>query len=230
MGTLPTSCISAPTECAPSPRAQRTCRHLLHPGPGDCRGHPPRRDLGSSRLHGRPHPDQRRPRPARPRQPLVRCARRACPAGTGRLTMPELPEIQAHVERIDRDFAGATLERFSPLTFTALKTVEPAPDVAYGHQLVSVRRRGKYLLARLRRRHLRRAPDAGWAAEARRQAVGQASRRPAPAGASTTVGRCCSPKQEPSARPACGSSGAIPRRRSRLPGSGPTPTRWTERP
>jgi formamidopyrimidine-DNA glycosylase len=61
--------------------------------------------------------------------------------------MPELPEIQAHVERLDRDFAGATLERFSPLTFTALKTVEPQPDVAYGHQLASVGRRGKYLLA-----------------------------------------------------------------------------------
>jgi formamidopyrimidine-DNA glycosylase len=61
--------------------------------------------------------------------------------------MPELPEIQAHVERIERDFGGATLERFSPLTFTALKTAQPPPDVAYGHQLVSVRRRGKYLLA-----------------------------------------------------------------------------------
>jgi formamidopyrimidine-DNA glycosylase len=60
--------------------------------------------------------------------------------------MPELPEIQAHAERLDASFAGATLERFTPLAFTALKTATPAPDEAYGHQLVFVGRRGKHLL------------------------------------------------------------------------------------
>ena len=60
--------------------------------------------------------------------------------------MPELPEIQAHVERLDAAFAGATLDRFTPLAFTALKTAEPPPDAAYGHQLVFVGRRGKHLL------------------------------------------------------------------------------------
>ena len=60
--------------------------------------------------------------------------------------MPELPEVQAHAERLDREFAGAVLERFRPITFTALKTFSPAPEIAVGAALVFVGRRGKYLL------------------------------------------------------------------------------------
>jgi formamidopyrimidine-DNA glycosylase len=60
--------------------------------------------------------------------------------------VPELPEIQAHAERLDRAFAGASLERFTPLAFTALKTASPGPDAAYGKALVFVGRRGKHLL------------------------------------------------------------------------------------
>lgn len=60
--------------------------------------------------------------------------------------MPELPEVQAHAERLDAAYAGTTLERFSPLAFTALKTAFPEPDAAYGHALVAVGRRGKHLL------------------------------------------------------------------------------------
>ncbi|MET0902301.1 MAG: DNA-formamidopyrimidine glycosylase family protein [Acidimicrobiales bacterium] len=60
--------------------------------------------------------------------------------------MPELPEIQAHAERLDTAFAGSPLERFTPLTFTALKTVTPAPEGAYDHELGFVGRRGKHLL------------------------------------------------------------------------------------
>jgi formamidopyrimidine-DNA glycosylase len=60
--------------------------------------------------------------------------------------MPELPEIQALAERIDRDFAGTELARFVPLTFTALKTVSPPPEEAAGQALVFAGRRGKYLL------------------------------------------------------------------------------------
>jgi formamidopyrimidine-DNA glycosylase len=59
--------------------------------------------------------------------------------------VPELPEIQAHAERLTEQFRGARLERFVPLAFTALKTASPRPDVAYGHALVEVARRGKYL-------------------------------------------------------------------------------------
>jgi formamidopyrimidine-DNA glycosylase len=60
--------------------------------------------------------------------------------------MPELPEVQAHVERLSADFAGDPLARFTPLAFHALKTVSPAPDDAIGEPLRQVGRRGKYLL------------------------------------------------------------------------------------
>jgi formamidopyrimidine-DNA glycosylase len=60
--------------------------------------------------------------------------------------MPELPEVQAHAERLTSQFAGAQLEAFRPLTFTVLKTATPAPDLAYGKPLIAVGRRGKYLL------------------------------------------------------------------------------------
>ena len=60
--------------------------------------------------------------------------------------MPELPEIRAHAERLEAAFAGAELERFTALAFTALKTATPPPDVAYGRLLVGVGHRGKHLL------------------------------------------------------------------------------------
>lgn len=60
--------------------------------------------------------------------------------------MPELPELQAHAERLDRDWSGAELVRFTPLTFTALKTALPVPSDTEGHPVESVTRRGKYLL------------------------------------------------------------------------------------
>jgi formamidopyrimidine-DNA glycosylase len=60
--------------------------------------------------------------------------------------VPELPEIQAHAERLDTDYAGTPLERFTALAFTALKTAAPPPEVAYGSPLAGVGRRGKHLL------------------------------------------------------------------------------------
>ena len=62
--------------------------------------------------------------------------------------MPELPEVQAHAERLSDAFAGAVLERFVPLAFTALKTFDPDPAVTHGEELLSVGRRGKLLLLR----------------------------------------------------------------------------------
>ena len=61
--------------------------------------------------------------------------------------MPEMPEVQAHAERLTDQFAGRILTRLQLLKFTALKTALPAPDDAYGSQLQRVGRRGKYLLA-----------------------------------------------------------------------------------
>jgi len=60
--------------------------------------------------------------------------------------VPELPEVQAHAERLTARFSGAELVKFVPLNFTALKTALPRPDAAYGLPLESVGRRGKYLL------------------------------------------------------------------------------------
>ncbi len=62
--------------------------------------------------------------------------------------MPELPEVQAHAERLAEQFRGQVLERFVPLTFTALKTASPTADAASGKPLLDVDRRGKYLLLR----------------------------------------------------------------------------------
>jgi len=59
--------------------------------------------------------------------------------------MPEIPEIRAHAERLTAEFEGAVLEKFMPISFTALKTYAPAPDVAYGSPLLRVGQRGKYL-------------------------------------------------------------------------------------
>jgi formamidopyrimidine-DNA glycosylase len=62
--------------------------------------------------------------------------------------MPEMPEVEAHAERLDRQFAGRVLTKFTPFNFTALKTAVPTPDEAYGLPLLSVGRRGKYLILR----------------------------------------------------------------------------------
>ena len=60
--------------------------------------------------------------------------------------MPEIPEIQAHAERLTERFAERILTKFTPFNFTALKTAAPAPETAYGLPLIDVGRRGKYLL------------------------------------------------------------------------------------
>jgi formamidopyrimidine-DNA glycosylase len=60
--------------------------------------------------------------------------------------VPELPEIQAHAERLAREFGGQELQRFDALSFTVLKTFAPPPDAAHGRPLGEVGRRGKHLL------------------------------------------------------------------------------------
>ena len=60
--------------------------------------------------------------------------------------MPELPEVQAHAERLTELYRGAVLKKFVPFNFTALKTASPRPEAAYGTPLLGVGRRGKYLL------------------------------------------------------------------------------------
>lgn len=60
--------------------------------------------------------------------------------------MPEMPEIEAHAERLSERFAGRVLTGFTPFNFTALKTAVPPPSEAFGRPLIEVGRRGKYLL------------------------------------------------------------------------------------
>ncbi|MCX7619858.1 MAG: hypothetical protein N2037_03310 [Acidimicrobiales bacterium] len=60
--------------------------------------------------------------------------------------MPELPELQAHAERLQTAYKGAALAEFLPLMFTVLKTVEPPTSAANGKRLTSAKRRGKFLL------------------------------------------------------------------------------------
>lgn len=60
--------------------------------------------------------------------------------------MPEMPEVQAHAERLTEQFSGHVLRRLQLIKFTALRTAVPAPDDAYGTALQGVGRRGKYLL------------------------------------------------------------------------------------
>ena len=62
--------------------------------------------------------------------------------------MPELPEVEAHAERLSAAFSGTSLARFQPLHPAALKTFDPRPGAAAGSVLASVGRRGKYLLLR----------------------------------------------------------------------------------
>ena len=60
--------------------------------------------------------------------------------------VPELPELQAHAERLSDDFGGTVLKRLEPISLNALKTFDPSPDAARGQELRKVTRRGKYLL------------------------------------------------------------------------------------
>ncbi|MHB1584099.1 MAG: DNA-formamidopyrimidine glycosylase family protein [Acidimicrobiales bacterium] len=62
--------------------------------------------------------------------------------------MPELPEMQALAERLDRRLAGRPLEEVAMLGFSGLKTAVPAPDELVGRPVTSVGRRGKYLVVR----------------------------------------------------------------------------------
>lgn len=60
--------------------------------------------------------------------------------------MPELPEMQALAERLDEAVSGSRLEGITPLQFSAMKTFEPSPESLVGRTLVSITRRGKYLV------------------------------------------------------------------------------------
>lgn len=60
--------------------------------------------------------------------------------------MPEMPEVQAHAERMTNALAGATLAKFQLINFAGLKTFDPPADAAVGAKVTDITRRAKYLL------------------------------------------------------------------------------------
>jgi formamidopyrimidine-DNA glycosylase len=60
--------------------------------------------------------------------------------------VPEMPQMQALAERLDRWLAGTTLTGYEPLGFSALKTFAPPPESVIGVALERVTRRGKYIV------------------------------------------------------------------------------------
>lgn len=60
--------------------------------------------------------------------------------------MPELPEVQALAERLDELLAGSRFVGPDVLQFSAVKTFDPPPETLAGNTLVSVGRRGKFLI------------------------------------------------------------------------------------
>jgi formamidopyrimidine-DNA glycosylase len=63
--------------------------------------------------------------------------------------MPELPEMQALAERLNVALGDSVVTGVDPLGFTALKTVAPGPDELTGRRVMSIGRRGKYLVVNL---------------------------------------------------------------------------------
>jgi len=62
--------------------------------------------------------------------------------------VPEMPEVQAHCERMTTALGGSTLSKFQLINFAGLKTFDPPVDSAVGTKLLAVERRAKYLLLR----------------------------------------------------------------------------------
>ena len=85
--------------------------------------------------------------PTNPRSvPPIRVAMIVSPGSWVHCGVPELPEMQALSERLNELLAGTTLLRVDVLGFSSLKTYAPTPDAVLQHRLVSVHRRGKYLV------------------------------------------------------------------------------------
>jgi formamidopyrimidine-DNA glycosylase len=63
--------------------------------------------------------------------------------------MPELPEVQAMVERLAEAIGGATFAGADVLQFSSLKTVTPRATELVGRSVTGVSRRGKFALLEL---------------------------------------------------------------------------------
>ncbi len=63
--------------------------------------------------------------------------------------MPEMPEVQALAERLDRALADGTLTALDMLQFSSLKTYAPRPAELLGRTIDGVARRGKFVVIEL---------------------------------------------------------------------------------
>jgi formamidopyrimidine-DNA glycosylase len=63
--------------------------------------------------------------------------------------MPELPEVQAMVERLEAAIGGTTFEAADVLSFSSLKTVTPRVSEVTGRPVEGLGRRGKFALLEL---------------------------------------------------------------------------------
>ncbi|BBY56633.1 Fpg/Nei family DNA glycosylase [Mycobacterium koreense] len=59
--------------------------------------------------------------------------------------MPELPEVEALAEFLRHHAVGRTVGRVDVVAFSALKTVDPAPQALAGRAVLAARRWGKFL-------------------------------------------------------------------------------------
>ena len=60
--------------------------------------------------------------------------------------MPEMPEVQAMVERLEAAVGGGAFLGATALQFSGLKTFEPRPESLLGLRVTGVGRRGKFAL------------------------------------------------------------------------------------
>ncbi|MGH9276838.1 MAG: DNA-formamidopyrimidine glycosylase family protein [Acidimicrobiales bacterium] len=63
--------------------------------------------------------------------------------------MPELPEVQAMAERLEKAVGGSTFAGAVALQFSGLKTFAPAPESLVGRTVTGFGRRGKFALIEL---------------------------------------------------------------------------------
>lgn len=60
--------------------------------------------------------------------------------------MPELPDVEVYIERLSERFVGQPLQGVRIANPFLVRSVDPRPDAAVGHKLVSLRRMGKRLV------------------------------------------------------------------------------------
>lgn len=60
--------------------------------------------------------------------------------------MPELPEIAAYIDALEKRVVGSKLETVRIKSFSLLRTFDPPIDAVYGRQLVELRRLGKRIV------------------------------------------------------------------------------------